>query len=411
MRKKIIIDCRRILNSGIGRVTEWLIQNVCPFLHEKYHVVYLVNDVTKNDYSLQEKECIVVNIKPLSVDEFYILPQIIIDNHCDLFISPQINVSPFHLCKTINMLHDLWYINSPCYLPTEEDMMLRFKNKTSIMGMTSLWLTQTRAKMLLTDYGYSKWEEAMSLQNNMLCCMWSQISMFSVFSSEIVCVSKAVEEDFKKVFRRNTNICTIENSLSYDWFNLKQELRDNRYFLCLAKLEERKKLLALLDAYSSYCKRVENPYHLKIAGDYGYDSYAKKVINSIMEINNSNNGHYVEYIESAKTNDVKKLITGSSLLVHPSEYESFGYPPLEAMAAGIPVFATNTGQMKTSIGDYVTKFDISDINQLADLLVKFDRNPSLFNELANKAKTVLKDNIENETKINLWVGLIAEILR
>jgi glycosyltransferase involved in cell wall biosynthesis len=45
------------------------------------------------------------------------------------------------------------------------------------------------------------------------------------------------------------------------------------------------------------------------------------------------------------------LVRGSTAFVFPSVYEGFGYPPLEAMAAGVPVVATSAGALPEVLGD------------------------------------------------------------
>ena len=180
MKKTIFIDCRRVLNSGIGRVTEWFLDNVSNNIHE-YNIRFLVTKETISDYKLIENECLVTDFKPMSFEELYLLPHLLIENNCDLFISPQINVSPFQLCKTINMLHDLWYINNPNYLPDEEELKTRFLCKKTSINHISGWLTAERANSLLTDYGKELWEKAKEKNNIILDYCWSQIALFSFF--------------------------------------------------------------------------------------------------------------------------------------------------------------------------------------------------------------------------------------
>jgi|SRR5579862_376201 len=45
------------------------------------------------------------------------------------------------------------------------------------------------------------------------------------------------------------------------------------------------------------------------------------------------------------------LLAGATLLAYPSRYEGFGFPPLQAMAAGVPVVSTRAGALEEVLGD------------------------------------------------------------
>lgn len=70
--------------------------------------------------------------------------------------------------------------------------------------------------------------------------------------------------------------------------------------------------------------------------------------------------------------DLPALYAGATLFVFPSLYEGFGYPPLEAMAAGCPVLISSAGSLPEVCGEaayYVNPSSVSSIQKgLAFLL-------------------------------------------
>jgi glycosyltransferase involved in cell wall biosynthesis len=59
------------------------------------------------------------------------------------------------------------------------------------------------------------------------------------------------------------------------------------------------------------------------------------------------------------------LIRGADLLVHPSLYEGFGLPMLEAMARGTPVAAARAGALRETAGDAAAFFDPCEPDDIA----------------------------------------------
>lgn len=98
------------------------------------------------------------------------------------------------------------------------------------------------------------------------------------------------------------------------------------------------------------------------------------------------------------------------MLIHPSLYESYGYPPLEAMASGIPVAATKTGKMAGPLGEFVNLFAQEDMEGLSAIMVSFSNQPEPFIQLANQAQEVLRRTIDNRNQTSLWLEIISGIL-
>src|SRR5262249_41936470 len=69
----------------------------------------------------------------------------------------------------------------------------------------------------------------------------------------------------------------------------------------------------------------------------------------------------------------------ASVFAYPSLYEGFGLPPLEAMASGVPVVASNTSALPEVLGDAALLVDPTDVEAIAEGLAT-----ALFDERARK---------------------------
>ncbi|PIR74547.1 MAG: hypothetical protein COU35_01890 [Candidatus Magasanikbacteria bacterium CG10_big_fil_rev_8_21_14_0_10_47_10] len=132
-------------------------------------------------------------------------------------------------------------------------------------------------------------------------------------------------------------------------------LSDSPYILYLGTVEPRKNVDAVVDGFLQSHLSAQG-VRLVLAGSNGWKSRAlfKKIAQH----------PEIEYRNYISTKEKRRLLAGATALVFPSFYEGFGFPPLEAMAAGTPVIAANRSSMPEVCGDaawYVDPYSISGI--------------------------------------------------
>ncbi len=114
----------------------------------------------------------------------------------------------------------------------------------------------------------------------------------------------------------------------------------------MGTFEPRKNLTTLFEAYRWLLGRGECKTRLVIAGEHGWgtDDPRRKT----QELGLAGKVTFTGYVQDE---DQPAVYAGAQLLAFPSLYEGFGLPPLEAMACGTPVVASNAASMPEVVGD------------------------------------------------------------
>ncbi len=152
-----------------------------------------------------------------------------------------------------------------------------------------------------------------------------------------------------------------------------------KYILYVGTIEPRKNVEGIAAAYARLPKEVQAQYDLVIGGNVGW--YAEEIFTKIKSQNLENRIHFIGYVDD---NSLPALFTLASLFVFPSFYEGFGYPPLEAMACGVPVICSSTSSLPEAVGDAALLVDPSNVAQIADAMNNILANKQLADKLRAK---------------------------
>ena len=141
------------------------------------------------------------------------------------------------------------------------------------------------------------------------------------------------------------------------------------FILTAGTLQPRKNLGRLLDAFST----LDVPHHLVVVGARGwlYDDLLPR----LQEPRIIAPGHVDD-------DQLVALYNLADFFICPSLYEGFGLPPLEAMACGTAVAASNTSSLPEVVGDAGSTFDPEDTAAIAAAMQRLAGEHSLRSELA-----------------------------
>lgn len=138
----------------------------------------------------------------------------------------------------------------------------------------------------------------------------------------------------------------------------------DRYVLALGTVEPRKDLPALVRAFDAIAGRRAD-VSLVVAGPdgWGVDAFDDAAAAA---------AHRQRIVRLGYVRDSHRdeLLRRAAVFAYPSIYEGFGFPPLEAMAVGVPVVATMAGALPEVLGDGAALVPVGDTDALGEMLAR-----------------------------------------
>jgi glycosyltransferase involved in cell wall biosynthesis len=94
----------------------------------------------------------------------------------------------------------------------------------------------------------------------------------------------------------------------------------------------------------------------------------------------------IDFVSGLSTNQMASLYRRATCVVLLSEYEGFGYPPLEAMACGTPAIVSDSSSLGEVVGDAGVKASPTDVDAAAASMAKISQNSQLQVKLSLKSR-------------------------
>lgn len=168
------------------------------------------------------------------------------------------------------------------------------------------------------------------------------------------------------------------------------------YAFFLSTLQPRKNVDRLLSAYIHLLEREQIGWDLLLAGDGGLrDALQRRV----QERGLTDRVHLPGYVPET---DLPALFGGARFFCYPSLFEGFGLPVLEAQQYGVAVMTANNSALPEVAGDGAILVDPTDVEALADAMLKLSQDEGLRQRLIAKGH-------ENVQRFS-WVRAAQETL-
>ena len=147
-------------------------------------------------------------------------------------------------------------------------------------------------------------------------------------------------------------------------------------FLSIGRIQQQKGQRVTIDFLNNF-RKVENDFVCYFIGGPSGNSgkeYFVELKEQVVELNLET---HVKFLENLPQTKIKELLNESKLLIHSSQFETFGLVAIEANSMGVPVLSTNSGSFPEIIFNGVNGY-------LADNLVDGNVN--------NYVRDLLRDN-------------------
>ncbi|MCD6450968.1 MAG: glycosyltransferase family 4 protein [Acidobacteria bacterium] len=343
---RIGIDARKIADFGIGSHIYFLLKNFAEV--DKEHRFFLFAHPDDAHYFSEfpaRFEFVPEYSGKYSLGELFSLSYKARKLRLDLFHSPHY-VLPFLLpCPAVVTVHDLIHLLFPQYLP---------HNWAKFYARYMIGRGVKRASRVITVSHSSKRDI---------------LRFFRVPEEKIEVIYNGVAPELMEPL----------SSEELDKVRRKYGIYEP-FLLFVGNLKPHKNLRRLISSFARVAVQVPELL-LVVVGDelHNHPDLAREVEEKKLK-------GRVRFFGYTERGELKGLYQLAEILVFPSLYEGFGLPPLEAMAVGTPVVASNVSSIPEVVGDAALLVDPRDEEMIAKGILRLLNERGLKQDLIEKGK-------------------------
>ena len=343
----LTIDARLISSSGIGVYLQNIIKND---LLLNYDVALIHKHADKhyfNDIRSRSK-LIEYNAELYSINELLNTPAK--TRNTDIFWSPHYNVPLVNFASRLKLvtIHDVFHLAYYHTLSAAQKIYAKLMINRAV-----------KTDLIFTVSEFSKAEILKHTRCNL---------------DNVKVIYNGI--DYKKFNSRDTN--------DFGQRILKSYKINSPYILFVGNVKPHKNLKKALQGFKEFIRNANGfeEYKFIIAGKREGFITADKEIDAMLD--EPFYASKVQFTGWVKDEDLAALYQQAATFIFPSLYEGFGFPPLEAMAAGCPVISSDTACMPEVYQDAALYFNPLDVQQIAASLSDVLSNTTLRNNLIEK---------------------------
>ena len=347
--------------TGIGTYTHELIRNLSNVDSENDYLIFMPQCDSLSNLGDNFSVELVDSICSDSFWDDIKVPNVLSSSDIEIYHVPQngVGLSENISCKKVITLHDIIPLRMP---ETVSDRYIRIFNN-------ELPKILDNCDGIITVSEFSK----------------NDIAQEFDFPLENIYVTPLAAEDIYRPLSKCQSKALVTQK-----YGIEED-----FVLYVGGFSPRKNIKGLIEAYSKLPYNLKETYKLVIIGPKGpsYYNYRERA----EELGISDKVIFTDFIP---LEDMPLFYNAAEVLVYPSFYEGFGLPPLEAMACGTPVIASNVTSLPEVCYESALLIDPYDVDMLSYDIERVLNNSLLKLTMVKKSLTRSSQFSWNKTAID-----------
>lgn len=216
------------------------------------------------------------------------------------------------------------------------------------------------------------------------------VSYYRIPERRVTVIPSGLDKEFVRISRNDPELLRVKEKYSLPY----------RYILFFGTFEPRKNIRSVIQAYETYRSSLGEKEFvpLVLSGSPGWNSEE-----IFREREASPYRENIRLLGCIPDEDKHALYNLATLFVYPSFYEGFGFPPLEAMACGVPTIVSRNSSFPEIVGEGAIMIDPYQPDELYRAMISVLSDHAFAERLSREG--------EHQSKKYTWERTASELTK